>query len=130
MEVDAVMIEVKDCVNVDEIILTDMEYENIKLNKRFRLKKREQKAIKGMLYRRGVELVVFGEGMANQILVSQIRSLRPSVRQFRKYRAFNEMAYDVEGILHSNNIEFNLVKYFNMVCGMSIRDLADCLCSV
>lgn len=124
------MIEIKDCVNSDEVILTGMEYENIKLNKHFKLRKREQKAIRGMLSRRDIELAVFGEGMANKILVYQIRSLRPSVRQFRKYRAFNEMAYDVEGILHSNNIEFNLVKYFNMVCDMSIKDLADCLCSI
>lgn len=118
------MIEIKDMLCCDEVIVTGLEYGNVLLNKKIKLKKREKESI---LYELGIRRGVikeYGEEKANECMLKFLRCMRPSIRHFKRFREFGQLIYDVEAILNSDKVEFNLVKYFNMVCSMGISELS------
>lgn len=116
------MIEVKDNYELEDIILTGHLAEDVKLTKSYKLTKHEKKRICDCF--RIYAMKVLSEDKANQNLMRELRQLQPFSRSnFRRFRVFDDIMYDMEQIFMSDNVEFNLVRYMSRVLGIPFKDL-------
>lgn len=116
------MIEVVDMCGADDIIVTKFYASNVKLNKEYKLRKRDREVLL-MCFRLYQQLGITQIG-ANEVLIEKLHRLQPHpVLNFKRYRMFRNIIFDVKQIFMSDNVEFNLVRYFTQVCGLSLKEL-------
>ena len=116
------MIEVVDMYGAEDVIVTKFYASNVMLNKEYKLKKKEREMLL-LCFRLYQQLGITQLG-ANEVLVEKLHKMTPHpMWNYRRYRMFQNILFDVEQIFMSNNVEFNLVRYFTQVCGLSFKQL-------
>ena len=116
------MIEVTSGCSLPDIIVTNFEADNVNLNKSYKLKRREKKRL--LYCFRIYAMQVISQKKANQNLMRELRQLQPFPNMnFKRYRMFRNIMYDMEQIFMSDNVEFNLVRYMSQVLGISFKAL-------
>ena len=118
------MIQIAEARGSEDLILTSMEYENIRLDKHYKFTRAEKRDILLELKLRSSMIEDCGVKLTNQGMMKMLKFMRPSPKKFKRFRMFGDFLYDMEAILNSDNTEFNLVRYLNVVCGFPIMELA------